>query len=227
MAYSTARELRRRPAQEQVRLPDPAELLADRGRERGRAAAHGEPGCGPGPLRMVHREPRRPPGAGEQRARPHADHRRSTSSARSTSCSSAAASTCARPYSPPLLTALRRLAERGIALGALCTGGYALARAGLLDNYRATIHWENLSALREEFPRVQLSDQVFSIDRDRYTCSGGTAPLDLMLQPDPAQAGPAHLAAGLRAVRARARAQRPRTASTCRCARRSASRTAA
>lgn len=83
--------------------------------------------------------------------------------------------------SAPLLTALRRLADRRVALGALCTGGYALARAGLLDNYRATIHWENLSALREEFPRVQINDQVFSIDRDRYTCSGGTAPLDLML----------------------------------------------
>jgi transcriptional regulator GlxA family with amidase domain len=83
--------------------------------------------------------------------------------------------------SNPLLTALRRFAERRVGLGALCTGGYALARAGLLDNYRATIHWENLPALREEFPRVQLNDQVFSIDRDRYTASGGTAPLDLML----------------------------------------------
>jgi transcriptional regulator GlxA family with amidase domain len=83
--------------------------------------------------------------------------------------------------SNPLLVALRRLAERGVGLGALCTGGYALARAGLLDHYRATIHWENLPALREEFPRVHLNDQVFSIDRDRYTASGGTAPLDLML----------------------------------------------
>jgi AraC family transcriptional regulator, glycine betaine-responsive activator len=82
--------------------------------------------------------------------------------------------------SPALLTALRRLADRRVALGALCTGGYALARAGLLDNYRATIHWENLSALREEFPRVLISDQLFTIDRDRFTCSGGTAPLDLM-----------------------------------------------
>ena len=82
---------------------------------------------------------------------------------------------------PRLLTALRRLAEHGTALGALCTGGYALARAGLLDRYRATIHWENLSALREEFPRVLISDQLFTIDRDRFTCSGGVAPLDLML----------------------------------------------
>ena len=83
--------------------------------------------------------------------------------------------------SNPLLASLRRLAERRTGLGALCTGGYALARAGLLDHYRATIHWENLPALREEFPRVKLNDQVFSIDRDRYTASGGTAPLDLML----------------------------------------------
>jgi transcriptional regulator GlxA family with amidase domain len=83
--------------------------------------------------------------------------------------------------SPSLLAALRRLADRRVALGALCTGGYALARAGLLDNFRATIHWENLSALREEFPRVRIGDQLFTIDRDRFTCSGGTAPLDLML----------------------------------------------
>ncbi len=83
--------------------------------------------------------------------------------------------------SPGLLSTLRRLGEQRLALGALCTGGYALARAGLLDRYRATIHWENLSALREEFPRVLISDQLFTIDRNRYTCSGGVAPLDLML----------------------------------------------
>jgi AraC family transcriptional regulator, glycine betaine-responsive activator len=83
--------------------------------------------------------------------------------------------------SPKIIAALKRLGERRVALGALCTGGYALAKAGLLDKYRATIHWENLSALREEFPRIQLSDQLFSIDRDRFTCSGGVAPLDLML----------------------------------------------
>ncbi len=82
---------------------------------------------------------------------------------------------------PKILAALRRLAERRVPLGALCTGGFALAKAGLLDKYRATIHWENLSALREDFPRINLSDQLFSIDRDRFTCSGGVAPLDLML----------------------------------------------
>jgi transcriptional regulator GlxA family with amidase domain len=83
--------------------------------------------------------------------------------------------------SAALLAQLRRLADRRVAMGALCTGGYALARAGLLDQFNATIHWENLSALREEFPRVRFSNQLFTIDRDRFTCSGGTAPLDLML----------------------------------------------
>jgi transcriptional regulator GlxA family with amidase domain len=80
-----------------------------------------------------------------------------------------------------LLTALRRLAAKRLPLGALCTGGYALAQAGLLDGYHATIHWENLAALREEFPRVLLSDHLFTVDRNRYTCSGGIAPLELML----------------------------------------------
>ena len=55
------------------------------------------------------------------------------------------------------------------------------AKAGLLDGHKAVIHWENLSALREEFPRVIFSEQLFAIDRDRYTCTGGVAPLDLMM----------------------------------------------
>jgi transcriptional regulator GlxA family with amidase domain len=86
-----------------------------------------------------------------------------------------------KAVTPGLLAALRRLAQKRVSLGALCTGGYALAKAGLLDKYKAVIHWENMSALREEFPRVEFSEQLFAIDRDRYTCTGGVAPLDLML----------------------------------------------
>ena len=86
-----------------------------------------------------------------------------------------------RAVSRELLSTLRRLAQRRVALGSLCTGGYALAKAGLLDRRRAAIHWENMSALREEFPRIVFTEQLFAIDGDRYTCSGGIAPLDLML----------------------------------------------
>jgi transcriptional regulator GlxA family with amidase domain len=80
-----------------------------------------------------------------------------------------------------VLNGLRRLARERVPLGELCTGTYALARAGLLDGYRCTIHWENMASLREAFPRVAVSLELFEIDRDRYTCSGGTAPLDMML----------------------------------------------
>ena len=82
---------------------------------------------------------------------------------------------------PDVVAALRRLAQRQTALGALCTGGYVLAKVGLLDKYKAVVHWENMSALEEQFPKVIFSRQLFAIDRDRYTCSGGVAPLDLML----------------------------------------------
>ncbi len=77
--------------------------------------------------------------------------------------------------------ALEALAERGLPLGGICTGAYALISAGVLDGYRCTVHWENLSALHKEFPRVHFADELFVVDRDRLTCTGGTAPLDLML----------------------------------------------
>ena len=76
---------------------------------------------------------------------------------------------------------LRVFAKNKIPLGALCTGTYVLAKAGLLDGYRCTIHWENLASMREEFPKLQLSSNLFAIDRDRYTCSGGISSIDLML----------------------------------------------
>ncbi|WP_323120198.1 GlxA family transcriptional regulator [Burkholderia alba] len=77
--------------------------------------------------------------------------------------------------------ALAALADSGVPLGGICTGAYALMASGLLDGYRCTVHWENLSALHAEFPQVRFADELFVVDRDRLTCTGGTAPLDLML----------------------------------------------
>ena len=78
-------------------------------------------------------------------------------------------------------TELRRLAAANMPLGALCTASYLLAKAGVLDEHRCTVHWEYLASMREEFPRLTVKDDIFEIDRKRYTCAGGTAPLDLML----------------------------------------------
>jgi transcriptional regulator GlxA family with amidase domain len=79
------------------------------------------------------------------------------------------------------LSALRQFAKSGCMLGSLCTGAYALARAGLLDGYSCAIHWENMSALKEAFPGTLFVKELFVIDRDRVTCTGGVAPLDMML----------------------------------------------
>lgn len=76
---------------------------------------------------------------------------------------------------------LRQLADTDIGFGATDTGSYLLAKAGLLDGYRCSVHWENMGALADVFPAVHVSRSVFTIDGRRYTCSGGTSPIDMML----------------------------------------------
>ena len=81
-----------------------------------------------------------------------------------------------------LLDWLRKLARQGVPLGGICTGSHLLASAGLLKDYRCTIHWEDIEQLKERFPGIVISNQLFELDRDRYTCSGGTAAMDMTLQ---------------------------------------------
>ncbi len=76
---------------------------------------------------------------------------------------------------------LRRLDRQGADIGAVCTGALVLARAGLLDDHVCTVHWENLPGFMEAFPDIEVTDDLFEIDRNRFTCSGGTAALDMML----------------------------------------------
>ncbi|KVN42808.1 GlxA family transcriptional regulator [Burkholderia ubonensis] len=91
------------------------------------------------------------------------------------------------------LSTLRRFARSGIPLGSLCTGTYALAKSGLLAGYACAIHWENMSALKEEFPDTRFLKELFVIDRDRITCTGGVAPLDMMLNLIAARVGTARV----------------------------------
>ena len=76
---------------------------------------------------------------------------------------------------------LRQIERRGTNIGALCTGTHILARLGLLDGYRCTIHWENLPGFVEDFPDIDVSEDIFVVDRNRYTCAGGMAASDMML----------------------------------------------
>jgi transcriptional regulator GlxA family with amidase domain len=77
---------------------------------------------------------------------------------------------------------LRRLARGGVHLGGISGGPYLLARAGLLTGYRSTIHWEHMQALVEEFPDLRVTRTLYEIDRDRLTCAGGIAGLDMMIE---------------------------------------------
>ena len=80
-----------------------------------------------------------------------------------------------------LVSALRRLTKFGASAGAVCTGAYVLAKAGLLNGYRSTIHWENRPGMQADFPHLEIGEDLFEIDRDRFTCAGGVAAADMML----------------------------------------------
>ena len=80
-----------------------------------------------------------------------------------------------------VLVAIRRARVRGIALGALCSGAYVLAMAGILAGGRAAIHWEFHDAFSEEFPDIRLEPSVFVGEGPILSASGGSATADLML----------------------------------------------
>ena len=73
------------------------------------------------------------------------------------------------------------MATRGVRMGATSDGPMILARAGLLTGYKCTVHWESLERFREQYPHIRVTAELFECDRDRFTCSGGTAGLDLMM----------------------------------------------
>ena len=80
------------------------------------------------------------------------------------------------------LNILRGLDKQGVNLGSVSSGSFILARAGLLDNCRCTIHWENIPVFKEIYPQLDVAFSLYEIDSKRFTCSGGTAALDMMLK---------------------------------------------
>lgn len=76
---------------------------------------------------------------------------------------------------------LKKCSRERLHLGSTCTGTYVLARAGLLNGYHCSTHWENYASLTDTFPSVVVRRSIYTFDRDRFTCAGGTAPIDMML----------------------------------------------
>src|SRR5579885_2972611 len=76
---------------------------------------------------------------------------------------------------------LRRLARHGSLIGAISSGSFLLAEAGVLTGRRCTVHWEYLEAFRARYPQLEVTEDLYVIDHDVFTCSGGTAALDLMV----------------------------------------------
>jgi len=75
---------------------------------------------------------------------------------------------------------LRHLALRGVQLGGVSGGPVILAKAGVMNKRRMTVHWEHARALSLILPDLIIERSLYVMDRDRLTCAGGTAPLDMM-----------------------------------------------
>ncbi len=75
---------------------------------------------------------------------------------------------------------LRHLSRLGTTLGGVSGGSMILAAAGVMQGRRMTIHWDYTEVLKETYPSLLVEKTLFVMDRDRFTCAGGTAPLDMM-----------------------------------------------
>jgi transcriptional regulator GlxA family with amidase domain len=81
-----------------------------------------------------------------------------------------------------LLAWLRGMSNRTRRIGSICTGAFALAEAGLLDNRRATTHWMDVDRLSKAYPRVNVDpDAIYVRDGQVFTSAGITAGMDLAL----------------------------------------------
>ena len=80
-----------------------------------------------------------------------------------------------------LLAGLRKWARAGSIIGALDTGAFIVADAGLLRGRRATVHYEHIDAFKELHGDVDVSEDIFVRDEKRFTCSGGIASSDIAL----------------------------------------------
>jgi len=92
-----------------------------------------------------------------------------------------AASNPLEHYQPTLEQWLQTTWRRGAILGAIDTGAFVLAEAGLLGADPVTLHWEALAPFRERYPQLRVTEELFQIGQRCVTCAGGTSGIDMML----------------------------------------------
>src|SRR5260221_13661585 len=81
--------------------------------------------------------------------------------------------------SPEMLDLLRAAAPATRRIGAICTGAFVLAEAGLLRGPRATTHWMSARELARRFPDTFVDeDRIFAADQGVWTSAGLTARAD-------------------------------------------------
>ncbi len=80
-----------------------------------------------------------------------------------------------------LLGQIRRMWRAGCQIGAIDTGAFVLAEAGILGRETITLHWEAAEAFRRRYPRIPVSNELYERHARLMTCAGGTAAMDLML----------------------------------------------
>ncbi len=76
---------------------------------------------------------------------------------------------------------MRKQHRMGSKFGGICTGAYALARAGIIGSSKFTLHWENQPGFIETFPELLPTQSLFEIEKNLITCGGGSAATDMML----------------------------------------------
>jgi transcriptional regulator GlxA family with amidase domain len=86
------------------------------------------------------------------------------------------------PVDEAFTTWLRKADAAGATICSICTGAFALARAGLLDNRECTTHWKYTERLRREFPALRvLTNRLFVKSDHIYTSAGVTTGVDMAL----------------------------------------------
>jgi transcriptional regulator GlxA family with amidase domain len=84
--------------------------------------------------------------------------------------------------SPALVDFLRRAVKTTRRVASMCTGAFFLAKAGVLDDRRATTHWAHARELQTNYPRINVEeDRIFIVDGPVWTSAGMTAGTDLAI----------------------------------------------